>query len=182
MTITDTSPAPTDLQRSVLVDAQTGEPIRPADIVGSTVELVTRNGDRKRKALVRGLGSGLLIVAGRWPFGDGVQWRDYVPVIDITPDSRIVRDVPRAPVMTVNVSNRGQGRSYQGVWITTVTIVATCPHCGGPRGPKRNGRIIEDGWRYQVDNWDNPCGHVDMFEDVLIEAGAHLPRHLREGS
>lgn len=30
--------------------------------------------------------------------------------------------------------------------------------------------------------WDNPCGHRDWCSNVLVEAGVHLPEHLREAA
>lgn len=77
------------------------------------------------------------------------------------------------PTMKVRVGNRGNSGSYEGVWVTTVIIKKICPVCGGPRGDKRDGRIIEDGEYYYVDNWDNPCGHHDWYGQVLKEAGIH---------
>jgi len=77
------------------------------------------------------------------------------------------------PAMTVRVGDRGYSRSYEGVSVRTVAISAACPNCGGPRGEKRSGRIIEDGEYYWVDDWDNQCGHEDMYASVLVEAGWH---------
>lgn len=31
------------------------------------------------------------------------------------------------------------------------------------------------GRTYEIDVWTNPCQHVDLNTDVLIEAGVHLP-------
>ncbi|MFG3510197.1 hypothetical protein ACGF5F_32395 [Streptomyces sp. NPDC047821] len=74
--------------------------------------------------------------------------------------------------MTVRVCDRGTGRGYVGVAIRTVTIAATCPQCGGPRGTDtvRNHNFHEDGEWLSVDRWTNPCGHVDMYSAVLREA------------
>ncbi|MFE7954443.1 hypothetical protein [Streptomyces sp. NPDC057413] len=78
------------------------------------------------------------------------------------------------PKMTVRVCDRGEGRSYVGVTIRTVTVPATCPQCGGPRGADTVNawRFCEDGEWYTVDRWTNPCGHVDMYAAVLREARA----------
>lgn len=86
-----------------------------------------------------------------------------------------ITPVPDQATMTVRVANRGYSRSYEGVRVTTVTIAKVCPKCGGPRGDARPGRVIEDGEHHAVSNWDNPCGHVDQYSDVLIEAGIHPP-------
>lgn len=60
-----------------------------------------------------------------------------------------------------------------------MTIAKTCPRCGGSRGDPYCGTVREDGEIYDVHNWDNPCGHIDYYPDVLIEAGIHPPRHRR---
>lgn len=88
--------------------------------------------------------------------------------------------VPELPdTMSVRVCDRGDGPGYRGVCIVTVTISTRCPRCGGPRGfaTVRPHRFHEDGdgdW-YVVDRWDNPCGHIDMHENVLREARTALP-------
>lgn len=60
----------------------------------------------------------------------------------------------------------------QGWHITTphINIADTCPVCGGPRGKPYHHRFHEDSEWYTVDRWDNPCGHVDKYKDVLKEA------------
>jgi len=78
--------------------------------------------------------------------------------------------------MRVRVGNRGYDTGYQGVWVTTIVIAASCPRCGQPRGLPYNGHIVEDGEYLYVDNWDNACGHTDPYADVLVEAGFHPPR------
>jgi len=54
----------------------------------------------------------------------------------------------------------------------TVQIGTHCPECGGLRGQPRSSHYCEDGQHYWVDNWENPCGHVDYYDDVLEEAEA----------
>jgi len=59
-------------------------------------------------------------------------------------------------------------------YLTSSKLVAVrkvCPVCGGPRGEARPYLMTEDGWNMSVDRWDNPCGHVDKYADVLREAG-----------
>lgn len=51
----------------------------------------------------------------------------------------------------------------------TVTISAFCP-CGGRRGEPRGLNSCDDGAYFWVQVWDNPCGHVDFYEQVLAEA------------
>ncbi|MGW1744496.1 hypothetical protein ACWCRD_02540 [Streptomyces sp. NPDC002092] len=74
--------------------------------------------------------------------------------------------------MTVRVCDRGTGREYVGVRIRTVTVSDRCPQCGGPRGVDtiRNHNFHEDGEWLSVDVWQNPCGHIDLYSEVLAEA------------
>ena len=51
-----------------------------------------------------------------------------------------------------------------------VEISGTCPVCGGPRGEPNSRRTSEEGMVFDVDVWRNPCGHVDKYRDVLVEA------------
>ncbi|MFC8884422.1 hypothetical protein ACFT54_09645 [Streptomyces cinereoruber] len=87
---------------------------------------------------------------------------------------RYVQDVadlePLPQTMTYRVCDRGTGPGYEGVRVVTVTVDPWCPRCGGPRGKARPYRFCEDGDYYGVHQWDNPCGHVDMYSAVLAEA------------
>lgn len=60
-----------------------------------------------------------------------------------------------------------------------VEISDDCPVCGEPRGKPVMIPYCEDGHHYSVDQWNNPCGHVDLYKDVLQEAAnivAKCPR------
>lgn len=75
--------------------------------------------------------------------------------------------------MTVRVIDRSMwGRSVPYPQIAEVTISAFCPRCGQRRGAPWPHRFHEDGEWLTCDRWDNPCGHVDMYENVLAEARA----------
>ena len=52
----------------------------------------------------------------------------------------------------------------------TVRISDYCPTCCAPRGVPAPRPFCEDGEFYSVDCWTNPCGHVDLYPDVLREA------------
>lgn len=69
----------------------------------------------------------------------------------------------------VTIVDRGTGPSYQGITLETVRVEWTCPKCGKPRGPVRYRTFCEDGEYYSVSVWENECGHVDKYEDVLKE-------------
>lgn len=76
--------------------------------------------------------------------------------------------------MTVTVMYRnnwfgGDGWTYFPV---TVQIADTCPKCGGPRGEKQwTQQQCEDGEWFQLSRWENACGHLDTYADVLVESG-----------
>ncbi|WP_143657807.1 hypothetical protein [Embleya scabrispora] len=73
--------------------------------------------------------------------------------------------------MTVRVIDHSRwGTSAPYPAIRTVTIAAVCPQCGGPRGEAQHHRFNADGEWLSCDRWKNPCGHVDMYDAVLVEA------------
>lgn len=76
--------------------------------------------------------------------------------------------------MTVTVRDRSAepkwGHGLTRVATRKITIPATCPQCGGPRGEPRGMNQCEDGVFYWTQVWDNPCGHVDYYADVIAEA------------
>jgi hypothetical protein len=55
------------------------------------------------------------------------------------------------------------------VVIRTITIPDRCPKCGGPRGEVKPYRFFCDGDWFSVDTWDNPCGHIDFYADVIAD-------------
>lgn len=74
----------------------------------------------------------------------------------------------------------GQPR-FPGVIRRTVEINDKCPSCGGPRGKPQKARYHEWGEFYYVDNWTNPCGHLDRYSDVLQEAREIEERRALDG-
>ncbi|MER6816115.1 hypothetical protein ABT299_43200 [Spirillospora sp. NPDC000708] len=81
----------------------------------------------------------------------------------------------RIEEMTVRVPDYGPGLRARPVKVTTVTIRTRCPRCGGPRGKPAPTLRGMRGQTHEVDIWTNPCGHVDLNTDVLIEAGVYPP-------
>ena len=71
---------------------------------------------------------------------------------------------------TVLVVDRSQWERGPYPIIRAVTVDWTCPVCGGPRGEPRGYNFYEDGDTYHCHRWDNPCGHVDLYEIVINEA------------
>lgn len=75
--------------------------------------------------------------------------------------------------MQVRVRDRhgeAWGHGPTTILVRTFCIADTCPKCGGPRGEPRNMNQVDDGCFYSVDVWDNPCGHIDRYVDVIAEA------------
>lgn len=54
--------------------------------------------------------------------------------------------------------------------LKTVIIADKCPVCGGERGATYQGFSYDGSRRLVVDCWQNPCGHIDKYSDVLAEA------------
>lgn len=78
--------------------------------------------------------------------------------------------------MTVTMRDRSKEAPW-GVGLTNpvtraITISAFCPKDGQRRGEPRGANQCDDGAWYWVQVWDNPCGHVDAYEDVVKEAAA----------
>jgi len=78
--------------------------------------------------------------------------------------------------MTVTVRDRASEAPW-GVGLTSpvtrkITISAFCPIDGRRRGEPHSLNSCDDGAFYSVDAWDNPCGHLDTYRDVLAEARA----------
>jgi hypothetical protein len=89
-----------------------------------------------------------------------------------------------AKTMTVTIRDRSAERPWgsgpTNPVTRTVTISALCPRCGGRRGEPTGLNQCDDGAFYWVQVWSNPCGHVDMYADVVVEAKA-LASASREG-
>lgn len=86
---------------------------------------------------------------------------------------RIWAQLPRQ-TMTVTIRDRSKeaawGSGPTSPRTMKITIPAYCPLCGGRRGEPRGANACDDGTWYWVQQWDNPCGHVDRYEAVLAEA------------
>jgi hypothetical protein len=81
------------------------------------------------------------------------------------------KDQTITEAMTVRVIDRsGWGTSAPFPAIRRVETSVRCSVCGGRRGEPRNHNFHEDGQWLACDVWDNPCGHTDMYQDVIAEA------------
>jgi len=50
-----------------------------------------------------------------------------------------------------------------------IEIADNCPVCGAKRGDPHPRSYCEDGEWYTVDNWENPCGHIDTYQMAYRE-------------
>jgi hypothetical protein len=89
------------------------------------------------------------------------------------------------PAMTtVRVRNRAAEAPHWGhgllrVCVDTVEIPDACLTCGGPRGETGGLNQCDDGAYYNVNVWQNPCGHVDSYPMVLAIVATGQGRRLR---
>lgn len=51
-----------------------------------------------------------------------------------------------------------------------VTVDWICPRCGQPRGEPYSKTFYENDDYITCHRWDNLCGHIDAYADVLKEA------------
>lgn len=70
---------------------------------------------------------------------------------------------------TVTIPAREEHAGYHA---REVTLEWVCPVCGGPRGEPHSGLSYDGSRRLYVHQWDNPCGHVDRYAAVRVEADA----------
>lgn len=74
-------------------------------------------------------------------------------------------------------------RIIKRVEILPQIIMVTVPWfsltCEGPRGEPFTHHFVEDGGCYTCDRWNNPCGHVDMYIDVLLASPITAYAHTR---
>lgn len=80
-----------------------------------------------------------------------------------------------APLM-VRVVSRGTQRGYEGVWIERIAISAFCD-CGARRGTPYEHHFAEDGNYLTCDRWENPCGHIDLYGNLLAARHAIVDAH-----
>ena len=68
------------------------------------------------------------------------------------------------------VVDRGTSRLYEGLRLRRIQLPDGCIHCGGPRGALRVHRFAEDGEWYDCHTWNNICGHIERYQDLLSAA------------
>jgi len=70
-------------------------------------------------------------------------------------------------VLVVDRSTWGTPNPYP--LIRRVDVEWVCPVCGGPRGEPYSFSFYDNGATHTCDRWNNACGHVDKYVDVLEE-------------
>ena len=57
-------------------------------------------------------------------------------------------------------------------YVRKIEIQDFCPKCKMPRGKNTIHKVRSyDGSRFVIcDGWENPCGHIDKYSDVIKEA------------
>ena len=63
--------------------------------------------------------------------------------------------------------------NHEGIYGMYVKLRWVCPICGQPRGQILKGRSYDGSRFLAVDTWNNPCGHIDKYDDVRKEAAAN---------
>lgn len=61
---------------------------------------------------------------------------------------------------------------HAGHHLITITLQWLCPACGGPRGKVFRTVSYDGSRRLACDGWRNPCGHIDFYSDVRVQAEA----------
>jgi hypothetical protein len=76
--------------------------------------------------------------------------------------------------MQVTIIDRAAMRKAWGtgqhqIITRTLEIPDNCPVCGEPRGKAKPISMTEDGDSTWISSWQNPCGHVDKYADLIKE-------------
>lgn len=64
-------------------------------------------------------------------------------------------------------------QNHEGLLTITVKLHWTCPECGKPRGEVYRTQSYDGSLSLNCDGWKNPCGHVDHYSHVRLEAIAN---------
>ena len=59
---------------------------------------------------------------------------------------------------------------HEGKHAVAVRVVWCCPRCGRPRGRIKPGISLDGSRRLPVSDWNNPCGHEDVYWQMRKEA------------
>lgn len=70
---------------------------------------------------------------------------------------------------TVTIPSCREHGGYPG-YAVKVVLEWICPQCGGARGEPAPTISYDGSRRLGVDGWENDCGHIDYYSNVLVEA------------
>ena len=85
------------------------------------------------------------------------------------------RELLSVTVMDREAYARAWNNGHAGpptAYLRTVEIGDRCAQCGEPRGEIKGYYHCEDDEWFSGSVWTNPCGHLDMYPNVLAEAKA----------
>lgn len=68
---------------------------------------------------------------------------------------------------------------HEGRATITLTLPWVCPSCGGPRGEPKRVLSYDGSRRLACDGWTNPCGYIDAYDAVRLEAEEYRAQALR---
>jgi len=66
---------------------------------------------------------------------------------------------------------------HEGIASLTVKLKWACPICGRPRGQVIPVRSYDGSRILYCDGWVNPCGHIDKYLTVRLEAADNGLNH-----
>jgi hypothetical protein len=69
-------------------------------------------------------------------------------------------------IRQVTIPNRDEMGWIHGT--KKVIVIWECPTCGKKMGEPHNHHFAEDGEWYDVDIWQNDCGHTTKYKDLKI--------------
>lgn len=85
-------------------------------------------------------------------------------------------------IVTIFYRNNFDGGDGWSYYPKAVQIADNCPQCGAKRGTPYHYRFSEDGEWFDVERWENPCGHLDTYGAAWHEAQAIRAAQLKSRS
>lgn len=67
----------------------------------------------------------------------------------------------------VYIPAQPQHEGFHGVFVWLEWV---CPKCGSERGEPFNGKSYDGSRILSCDQWNNACGHVDKYTDMIMES------------
>lgn len=62
-------------------------------------------------------------------------------------------------------------RDHGGLHSIKLSLPWVCRVCGGARGEPFDSLSFDGSRRLIVHSWNNPCGHIEKYQDVRIDVG-----------